>query len=167
MEPNGFSQGMDEQCGLLIKIIFQVAQRVIVFEQGRSESYFPSNLSLKLLKYVANNGHVSAQSQLGGFLFTMGVGQADKRNGIEYIKQAAKAGECEAQFMLGRTYREDNPLLAKSDRLSAHWLTLAADNGHQAAAKELLELRQSDSMQPVINNPFKVSPIAELEAEPA
>jgi len=167
MEPSGFSKGTSGQRGWLTDIIFQLAQRVILFERDRNESYFPSTLSLKLLKYAAQYDHIQAQSQLGGFLFTMGVGQADKRNGLEYIKQAAKAGESQAQFMLGQAYREDNPLLPRSDRLSAHWLTLAADKGHQAAAEELRELRQSESLKPVIKNPFKASTNAPLEVEPA
>ena len=75
-------------------------------------------------------------TRLGGLLFQCGVGRADKRSGLEYIRCAAKRDDTQAQFLLGKAYLSGQ-IINQDINTAAHWLALAADKGHKEAALEL------------------------------
>lgn len=119
----------------MARFSYRAANRIINIQCQRGRIY-PSRFSLKMLQYSADNGHVSAMSQLGCLLYNSGVGRAVKRSGLEYIRMAAKGGDCEAQFQLGKAYF-DGSLTHQDNKAATHWLALAADSGHSQAAEVL------------------------------
>ncbi|MGB3621389.1 sel1 repeat family protein [Ketobacter sp. MCCC 1A13808] len=121
--------------GLVASLFFRTATRLIEIQCQRGRIY-PSRLSLKMLQYSADHGHISAMSRLGGLLFDCGCGRADKRSGLEYIRRAAKSGDIEAQFLLGKACFEGK-ITPKDCKAATHWLVLAADSGHTRAAMVL------------------------------
>lgn len=129
--------------GWWLKCIYVVAQRMIRLECTKGGRVYPSSLSLKLLKFAANQGYVPAKMQLGQYLFESGIAKADKRNGLEYLRQAAKRGEPKAQFLLGRAFLQGCDVIAQDNQHAAHWLALAADSGH-SEARQLLEIIQQN-----------------------
>ena len=138
----------NSRSGLLARFVFLWARKIIFFQTQRGRAY-PSRFSLKLLQYSADHGHVCAMSQLGGLLFQCGVGRADKRSGLEYIRCAAKKNDCQAQFLLGKAYHKGQ-LINQDTKSALHWLALAADKGHKEAQSYLnvcLDAEQSSSAQ--------------------
>lgn len=135
--------GVNSECNMMARIIFRAAQRLIDMQCQRGRVY-PSRFPLKLLQYSADHGHVSAMSHLGGLLFQCGVGRADKRSGLEYLRRAAKGGECQAQFMLGKAYY-DGKITQQDYKQATHWLALAADRGHEEAKTTLKDCQQCQS----------------------
>ena len=126
-----------------LKCIYVVAQKMISLECTKGGRVYPSSLSLRLLKFAANQGYVPAKMQLGQYLFESGIAKADKRNGLEYLRQAAKRGESNAQFLLGQAFLQGCDVVAQDNQHAAHWLTLAADGGH-SQARQLLEIIQQN-----------------------
>lgn len=126
------ANNVNTQCGLVARFLFRAAHKLI-FVQTQNGRAFPSRLPIKMLQYSADHGHVSAMSQLGSLLFQCGVGRADKRSGLEYIRCAAKRNDCQAQFLLGKAYYSGQ-LINQDTKSAAHWLALAADKGHEEAA---------------------------------
>src|SRR5690606_37095543 len=78
-------------CGLFARLFFRAAYSLINLQYQKGHQY-PSRFSLRMLQYAANQGHVKAMAQLGGLLYQCGVGRADKRSGLEYLRKAAKVG---------------------------------------------------------------------------
>jgi len=126
-----------------LKCIYIVVKKMIRFECTKGGRMYPSSLSLKLLKFAANQGYVPAKMQLGQYLFESGIAKADKRNGLEYLRQAAKRGEPNAQFLLGQAFLQGCDVVAQDNQHGAHWLALAADSGH-SQARQLLEIIQQN-----------------------
>jgi uncharacterized protein len=93
-----------------------------------------------MLQYSADHGHLQAMAQLGGMLYRCGVGRADKRSGLEYLRRAAKRGDIDSQFLLGAAHM-DGQLVRRDDKTAIHWLALAADRGHGDAARLLEECK--------------------------
>lgn len=124
-------------------LVFKIAQSFIDFkcEGGR----FPSRLPLKFLQYSADLGHVGAMSGLGCLLYRFGACRAEKRSGMEYIRQAAKCGDLEAQYVLGKTYLSDDHFSQKNKQLAIHWLALAADKGHTLASQKLDAITEQEA----------------------
>ncbi|MCG8313438.1 MAG: hypothetical protein MI976_09490 [Pseudomonadales bacterium] len=124
-------------------LVYKVAQSFIDFkcEGGR----FPSRLPLKFLQYSADLGHVRAMSGLGCLLYRFGACRAEKRSGMEYIRQAAKCGDPEAQYVLGKTYLTDDHINQKNQQLAIHWLALAADKGHTLASQKLHAVTEQEA----------------------
>lgn len=139
---------MRNESGLLASLFFRTAIRLIELQCQRGRIY-PSRLSLKLLQYSADHGHISAMSRLGSLLFDCGVGRADKRSGLEYIRRAAKSGDIEAQFLLGKAYFEGN-IIPCDFKAAARWLALATESGHDRAAV-LLEQCQNEADNPSVH----------------
>ena len=128
-----------------LKCIYVVAQKMISLECTIGGRVYPSSLSLKLLKFAANQGYVSAKMELGQHLFESGIAKADKRNGLEYLRQAAKRDEPNAQFLLGRAFLQGCDVVAQDNQSAAHWLALAADSGHNHARQLLEIIQQNDA----------------------
>ena len=126
-----------------LNCIYVVAQKMISLECTKGGRVYPSSLPLKLLKFAANQGHVQAKMQLGQYLFESGIAKADKRNGLEYLRQAAKRDEPKAQFLLGQAFLQGCDVVAQDNQHAAHWLALAADSGH-GQARQLLEIIQQN-----------------------
>ena len=126
-----------------LKCIYVAAQKMISWECTSGGRVYPSSLSLRLLKFAANQGFVPAKMQLGQYLFESGIAKADKRNGLEYLRQAAKRGEPNAQFLLGQAFLRGCDVVAQDNQHAAHWLALAADSGH-SHARQLLEIIQQN-----------------------
>lgn len=148
------TSSMNNQCGLFASLLFRTAIRLIDM-QGQLGRTYPSRFSLKLLQYSADHGHVSAMSRLGGLLFSCGMGRVDKRSGLEYIRRAAKGGDIEAQYLLGKACYEGN-ITQQDCKIALHWLALAADHGHPDAATVLRDCQctiESDSPPSSQNSP--------------
>lgn len=126
-----------------LKCIYVIAQKLISLECTKGGRVYPSSLPLKLLKFAANQGYVPAKMKLGQYLFESGIAKADKRNGLEYLRQAAKRDEPNAQFLLGRAFLQGCDVVAQDNQLAAHWLALAADSDH-SQARQLLEIIQQN-----------------------
>lgn len=131
---------VNRECNLIARVFYRAAARLIDMQCQRGRIY-PSRFSLKMLQYSADHGHVCAMARLGGLLYLCGVGRADKRSGLEYIRRAAKSGECEAQFLLGKAYF-DGQLTQQDYKQATHWLALAADRGHENAGQALKDCQQ-------------------------
>ena len=129
------ANSINDQCGLIARMCFQAASKIIGLQTGRGRAY-PSRFTIKMLQYSADDGHVSAMTRLGGLLFQCGVGRADKRSGLEYIRCAAKRDDTQAQFLLGKAYL-NGQVINQDVSSAAHWLALAADKGHSEAAAAL------------------------------
>lgn len=129
----------------MARFSYRAANRIINIQCQRGRIY-PSRFSLKMLQYSADHGHVSAMSQLGCLLYNCGVGRAVKRSGLEYIRMAAKGGDCEAQFQLGKAYF-DGSLTHQDNKAATHWLALAADSGHSQAAEVLHVCQHAEAPQ--------------------
>ncbi|TBU97985.1 tetratricopeptide repeat protein [Stutzerimonas kirkiae] len=94
-------------------------------------------LAGRLLKQPALDGVVVAQSRLGRLLCHDCDSQRDRRIGIELLRQAARAGDCQAQLELGRLYsqpRHHQPAQAR------HWLEQAVFQGSTEARLLLRKL---------------------------
>ena len=72
------------------------------------------------------------------------MGRAVKRSGLEYIRMAAKGGDVEAQYQLGKAYFE-GALTYQNNKAASHWLALAADRGHPRAADVLYESQRGQA----------------------
>lgn len=131
---------LDNQCGFFARFSFRAANKLIDMQAQGGKTY-PTKMPLKMLQYSADNGHVSAMTQLGNLLCDCGVGQVDKRSGLEYVRNAAKEGDAEAQFRLGELYLTGN-LVQQDLQRACHWLAQAADRGHADATPMLNQCRQ-------------------------
>ncbi|MEZ5508227.1 MAG: hypothetical protein R3F38_20645 [Gammaproteobacteria bacterium] len=138
-------------CGLFARLFYRLAFSVISYQcqHGRA---FPSRFSLKMLQYSADQGHVQAMAQLGGMLYRCGVGRADKRSGLEYLRRAAKGGDVDSQYLLGAAHM-DGQLIRRDDKAALHWLALAADRGHGDAVRLLEECKTRQTENPQQEQP--------------
>lgn len=131
------------QVSWVVEFIYKLATRFIDLQCTRAK--YPSRFPLKLLQYSAERGHVLAMSGLGRLLYVSGACRAEKRSGLEYVRQAAKASDADAQYVLGEAYFEDDVFTQKNKQLAIHWLALAADNGHTQAAQKLRLIAEQDA----------------------
>jgi TPR repeat protein len=77
---------------------------------------------------------VAAQSRLGRLLCRDCRTPRDRRFGLELLRQAARAGDIQAQLELGRHYCEAGPLEVQQGR---YWLEQAAAQGSEEALRLL------------------------------
>ncbi len=91
----------------------------------------------RLLKQPARQGVVAAQSRLGQMLCRDCGNTRDRRVGHELLRQAARAGDCVAQFEYGRLCVEA-PINAP--QRARYWLELASAKGSQEARQLLGQL---------------------------
>ena len=137
-------QQRNQRASFFSHLVYLVS-RWLVNHQCQKRTY-PSRFPLKLMQYAAENGHARAMSNLGCLLYESGACKTDKRSGIEYVRRAAKRDICEAQYMLGKAYLDDDIFHQKNKQLAIHWLALAADNGHTQASQKLRAIsRQNPS----------------------
>jgi len=87
----------------------------------------------RLFLWHAKRGNAQAQANVALFLKgSLGVKKDIKRaRAWRYL--AAKGGNANAQFNLGRSYRLDQDNFPISDELAINWLSKAADQGHAEA----------------------------------
>lgn len=126
------------------RCLYYCARRLITFQCTRRGHQFPSRLPVRLLHIAAEQGNRKAMSDLGIMLFSSGACRADKRNGLEYLRRAAKLGDADAQFTLGEAHFHGSTLIKPNRQMASHWFALAADNGHLQARDKLSSLRESD-----------------------
>ncbi|WP_122665854.1 tetratricopeptide repeat protein [Pseudomonas viridiflava] len=91
----------------------------------------------RLLKQPARSGVVVAQSRLGQILCKDCGNTRDRRIGHELLRQAARAGDCSAQFEYGRLCAQA-PI--NEPQQARHWLELASAKGSQDARHLLRQL---------------------------
>ncbi|PHN20406.1 tetratricopeptide repeat protein [Pseudomonas sp. ICMP 561] len=91
----------------------------------------------RLLKQPARSGVVVAQSRLGQMLCRDCGNTRDRRMGHELLRQAARAGDCSAQFEYGRLCAQA-PI--NEPQKARHWLELASAKGSQDARHLLGQL---------------------------
>lgn len=137
---------VDNGCGFFARAFYRLAFSLINFQCQKGRAY-PSRLSLRMLQYSADQGHLQAMAQLGGMLYRCGVGRADKRSGLEYLRLAAKRGDIDSQYLLGAAHM-DGHLVRRDDKTALHWLALAADRGHGDAGRLLQECKTRQAEQP-------------------
>lgn len=125
--------------------LYAFARRLISFQCVRRGRPFPSRLPLRLMHFSAEHGHRQAMTDLGMLLFASGACRADKRNGLEYLRRAAKLGDADAQFALGEAHVQGSALIKPNRQMATYWLALAADNGHPEAHKKLSSLRDTSA----------------------
>ena len=77
---------------------------------------------------------MEAQSRLGRLLCTDCDSQRDRRIGFELLRQAARAGDCQAQLELGQLYCQPQYRELTKAR---HWLEQAAAQGSAEARRVL------------------------------
>lgn len=123
--------------------VYRFAQRLINFQCDRRGHQYPSRFPVKLLQYSADHGNVKAMSELGNMLYSSGACRADKRNGLEYLRRAAKLGDAQAQYLLGEVHYHGSPLVKPNRQMATHWLALAADNGHVLAQQKLNSVKEN------------------------
>lgn len=140
------------------RIAFWLAQRLIFLRCTKGQRAFPPLLALNMLKWAANKGFIPAKVQLGQYLFELGVARADKRNGLEYLRQAAKVDEPHAQFLLGRSFMDGCDVVSQDSKQAAHWLALAADSGHADAQEFLKIIRENDVRMAAKSSPATAVP---------
>ena len=143
-----------------LRCVHFTAQRLIIVQCSMANRIYPSALALNLLRFAANHRYLPAIVELGQYLFESGVGKADKRNGLEYLRQAAKAGESNAQFLLGHAFLQGCDVVAQNGQHAAHWLTLAAENGHNLALQLVELIQQNDAKLQDQTSPPDVKSVA-------
>lgn len=84
----------------------------------------------RMLKQPAMQGVVEAQSRLGRLLCHDCDSQRDRRIGFELLRQAARAGDRQAQLELGQLYIQPQHCEPSQAR---HWLEQAAAQGSDDA----------------------------------
>lgn len=107
------------------------------------------------LQPLAEGGDSAAQYELGKSYCCMGVG-FDTQTATEWLCKAARQGNADAMYELGRIYQGDisrtlapgqklmQAMNAKESRPHAHlWLSLAASADHPDAQKRLAKLKKS------------------------
>jgi len=147
-EINGWvmiADSLNSECGVIARIFYHAANRIIALGSQRGRIY-PSRFCLRMLQYSADQGHLSAMSQLGCLLYNFGVGRALKRSGLEYIRMAAKGGDTEAQYQLGKAFYEGT-ITHQDNKTAIHWLALAADRGHAQAPAVIKMCNQADAAE--------------------
>ncbi|EPJ89938.1 MULTISPECIES: tetratricopeptide repeat protein [Pseudomonas] len=93
----------------------------------------------RLLKQPARQGVVVAQSRLGQMLCHDCGNARDRRIGHELLRQAARAGDCNAQYEYGRLCTQA-PI--SEPRQARHWLELASAKGSLDAQRLLGQLNR-------------------------
>jgi TPR repeat protein len=91
----------------------------------------------RLLKQPARRGVVVAQSRLGQMLCRDCGNTRDRRIGHELLRQAARAGDCSAQFEYGRLCAQA-PI--NEPQRARHWLELASAKGSLDAQQLLVQM---------------------------
>ncbi len=110
----------------------------------------PQEISQGLLELKSAAEIGVTDARLLYFHLTSGERPIEQRPRIAYywIRESAEAGVAQAQYLQGREY-----LMGKSvhrdEMIAAHWLKLAARQGHQEATHELNELLAKWSPQQV------------------
>jgi uncharacterized protein len=100
------------------------------YEKGNYET------ALKLLRPLAEQGDVRAQSALG-LLYHRGRGvREDHAEALKWFRLAAGQGNAVAEFTLGVMYAEGQGVPQDNDE-AAKWYRLAADQGHPQAQYNL------------------------------
>jgi len=91
------------------------------------------------LSRAAQKGNPIAQLKLG-ICYLKGDGVSpDTNESIRWLRRAARQGDKEAMFCLGRTHASSFGRLRKPE-LAYAWFEMAAFHGHKKAAKELSEI---------------------------
>lgn len=133
----------DEKCrqhGILTNLAFILGN--YWYQKHEKKSLLPCRNNVKLLRYAAVRGHIKAMSILGGLLCQYGAGRIDKRQGVEFLKVAAKANETDAQYQLAKFYQAGNDVIPVDEKQSLYWITLAAEAGHRQAIEDLGEVER-------------------------
>jgi TPR repeat protein/S1-C subfamily serine protease len=109
----------------------------------------------RLFQQAAEQGHVDAQSRLGGmYLMGLGVSQ-DRGKAAEWFSKAAEQGHAGAQDNLAMLYSWGDGVPQDSAK-ALEWLTRAADQGYANAQNNLgIRLRDGDGVAKNAKNAMK------------
>lgn len=128
------------QYGLLTQIYYFLAIKLLNSDTDvASITTIPRRGCARLLRWAAQGGHLQAKRILGVLLCRHGASRLDKRQGVEYLQQAAKGHDSEAQYFLAQLYRDGEEYLKKDERQCLKWISLAAEAGHSQAQEELAQ----------------------------
>lgn len=105
---------------------------------AQDNSFSPSSKDLRVL---AEKGDPAFQLEYGKKLLRSSH-YSYQREGFEWVKKAAKAGNVHAQLLLAKLYKTGVGV-GKNSRLAENWLKNASDGGNQKAI-QILELKQCE-----------------------
>ena len=91
------------------------------------------NEAVKWYRKAAEQGYASAQTKLGGVLFTGRGVPKDDKEAVKWYRKAAEQGDSSAQFCLGVVFLNNAEL--KDNVTSYAWTDIAAANGYANAKK--------------------------------
>jgi len=110
------------------------------------------NWAMTQLQKAAVGHHQGAQLLLGQLLKYRGTSIQAKAAGIEYLRQAASSGSCEACFMLAEATADKNLIMGSAHQRDRLGLYLqAAEAGHIMAALRLSQFYREGSADGDIN----------------
>ena len=107
---------------------------------------------MKWYRQAAEQGYATAQTKLGGVLFTGRGVPKDDKEAVKWYRKAAEQGDSSAQFCLGVVFLHNAEL--KDYVTSYAWTDIAAANGYANAKKN----------KPIIAKEMTPEQIAKAEA---
>ena len=123
---------------ILRKLFFTLCLSVLVV--GNSQAETPCEIhdyeSVECTRYLAEQGNVSAQYNLG-VMYDNGIGVfRDYGKAMRWYRIAAERGDASAQYNLGVMYENGRGVL-RDDREAVRWYRMAAEQGNVSAQYNL------------------------------
>lgn len=112
-----------------------------------NEKELLARMSLNLLLREASNGKAAAQNEYGNRLMSGRDVDKNVEEAISWYDAAAKIGNMDAQYNLGRIYEEGVGSVVKDANEAIKWFELAAKQNSKEAIKGLERLRQNKPKQ--------------------
>lgn len=103
----------------------------ILYQRGDLSKADPDE-AVKWYKLAATDGNLEAMFNLG----VIHILRKSTREGLQCLMKAAEGGYSHAQYALGMHFEEGKGV-AKDPRAAAEWYLMAAQHGHETAAKRL------------------------------
>lgn len=100
------------------------------------------DLAVEQYKIAADHGLSEAMYALGRLYREE---YYDDRRSFDWFLKAANQGDAFAQYEIGLLYQLGNAVTAADSEKAAHWLTLAANKSHRAAAYQLFNLAADEA----------------------
>lgn len=94
-----------------------------------ADSFFEAE---RLLKPIADDGHVDAQFLLSDLYLTGKIGEADTKQGLDYLDKAAESGHIRARSMMGVQYI-NGQAVEKDLKKGVEYISSAARSGNVSA----------------------------------
>ncbi|MDO7085543.1 SEL1-like repeat protein [Pseudocolwellia sp. AS88] len=94
-------------------------------------------MAIKMLKTLAEEGHVNAQYEYGLYLYRE---QLNLKEAIKWLSLASQFGLSKAEYRLAKIL-QDSPWVVNDERKSLFWYESAAQQNHPTATLKAAELR--------------------------